>query len=624
MTIPSPRPAVLCVVGAGPTAVGVLERLVANAAASPADRPLQVHLVDPHPPGGGRVWRAEQPRLLWANSLVADVTVLPDRSVVVDGPVGEGTTLWQWVERVGRTLPETDPVGAEARRLTPTSFPSRPLVNAYLGWVLEQVVAAGEPQVRVHRHRQRAVDVRPRPDGADVVLADGRVLAADAVLLAQGHLDARPAPAERATERWAAARGLTYVPPGYTADLDLSVLRSGEDVLVRGAGLAFVDLVVLLTSGRGGRFERGDDGRLRYLASGREPVLHVGSRRGVPYRSKLGYVWPGPPVPLRFFTPAAIDDAFGPGRLDLRADLAPVIARELAWAHYTELFRAHPERTGVAWEEFAERFAADPAGVDALVERAVPDPADRFDLPARDRPLAGRRFADGDALQEALRAHVRGDLARAADPAHSPDAAVFTALLLCHGTVVTLAATGRLTARSEAEDVAGWWMNLFSYLASGPPAPRLEELVALSEAGVVRFLGGDVQIDLDGTTGSFRARSANVDGVTEARALVEARLPAPDVAVTPDPLVSGLLQRGEAAGRSGGGRLHVDVAQRVVDAAGVAHQRVFAAGYWTSGAQVAAFARPNTNAPFFRQNDALARALWQVLTPAEAAVEVAS
>ncbi|SDC71144.1 FAD-NAD(P)-binding [Geodermatophilus telluris] len=624
MPLPSPRPAVLCVVGAGPTAVGVLERLVANAAELRDGRPLEVHLVDPHPPGGGRVWRAEQPRLLWANSLVADVTVLPDRSVVVDGPVGEGTTLWQWVEQVGRGLPGDDPVGAEARRLTPTSFPSRPLVNAYLGWVLEQVVAAGEPEVRVHRHRQRAVDVRPRSDGADVVLADGRVLAVDAVLLAQGHLDARPSTAERATERWAAARGLSYVPPGYTADLDLSALRPGEDVLVRGAGLAFVDLVVLLTSGRGGEFERGDDGRLRYRASGREPVLHVGSRRGVPYRSKLGYVWPGPPVPLRFFTPTAIEEALGPGRLDLRADLAPVLARELAWAHYTELFRAHPERTRMAWDGFAERFLADPDGVDALAEQAVPDPADHFDLAGRDRPLAGRRFADAGELQAWLRAHVRADLARAADPAHSPDAAVFTALLHCHGTVVALAATGRLTPRSEAEDVAGWWMNLFSYLASGPPAPRLEELLALSEAGVVRFLGGDVQIDLDGATGLFRARSATVDGVTEARALVEARLPAPDVAVTPDPLVGGLLQRGEAAGRGRGGRLHVDAAQRVVDAAGTPHPRLFAAGYWTSGAQVAAFARPGTNAPFFRQNDALARALWGVLVPEEAVVEVAS
>jgi len=104
----------IVVIGAGPTGIGVLERLIASAPElGPAGR-LQVHLIDPHPPGGGRVWRAAQPSLLWANSLAADVTVLPDPSVTVDGPVGEGTTLWQWVEAVGRHLPGDDPVGAES------------------------------------------------------------------------------------------------------------------------------------------------------------------------------------------------------------------------------------------------------------------------------------------------------------------------------------------------------------------------------------------------------------------------------------------------------------------------------------------------------------------------------
>ncbi len=448
----------IAVVGAGPTAIGLLERLVASAPELSADERLQVHLVDPHPPGGGRVWRAAQPSLLWANSLAADVTVLPDPSVDVEGPVGEGTTLWQWVEDVGRHLPVGDPVGEEARAAQPTSFPSRPLVNAYLGWVLAQVVAAARPWADVHLHEARAVDVRVADDGVAVQLSDGRVLAADLAVLAQGHLDAHTTPAERDVQRRAARAGLVHLPTGYTADLDLSRLAPGEDVLVRGAGLAFVDLMVLLTSGRGGRFETAGD-RLRYVPSGREPVLHVGSRRGVPYRAKLGYVWPGPPVPLRFFTREAVDARFGADRrLGLRADLAPVIARELGWAHYTELFRAHPGRTTLPWADFAERYAAtdDPAEVAALVAAAVPDPADRFDLAALDRPLAGSRFADADELQEAVRTLVRRDLARSADPAHSSDAAVFTALLFCHGTIAGLVGAGRLTPRSEAEDVAGW------------------------------------------------------------------------------------------------------------------------------------------------------------------------
>jgi uncharacterized NAD(P)/FAD-binding protein YdhS len=631
MSAPPPS---IAVVGAGPTAIGVLERLVASAPEYAGGSRLQVHLIDPHPPGGGRVWRAAQSSLLWANSLAADVTVLPDPSVTVDGPVGAGTTLWQWVESVGRHLPAEDPAGAEARQITPTSFPSRPLVNAYLGWVLGEVVAAARPWADVHLHECRAVDVRLRAGGVDVELADGRVLPADVAVLAQGHLDAHTTPAERGVQQRAADAGLTYLPTGYTADLDLSRLAPGEDVLVRGAGLAFVDLMVLLTSGRGGRFTPDGPG-LRYEPSGREPVLHVGSRRGVPYRAKLGYVWPGPPVPLRFFTPAALDAAFGSRRqLDLRADLAPVIARELGWAHYTELFRAAPDRTTLPWPDFAECYTAtdDPDSIAGLVARAVPDPADRFDLAALDRPLTGVRFESADQLQDAVRELVRADLDRSADPAHSSDAAVFTALLYCHGTIAGLVGAGRLTARSEAEDVAGWWMNLFSYLASGPPAPRVAELLALSAAGVVRFLGADARFELDDAAGAFIARSASVDTLVSARAMVEARLPAPAVSATPDPLVTSLVTRGVAAeqriadpaGRVlATGRLSVGPDQRVLDADGAAQDRLFAVGFWTSGAQVAAFARPRTNAPFFRQNDALARRLWEAVTGRAAAAAAA-
>jgi uncharacterized NAD(P)/FAD-binding protein YdhS len=628
----APGPA-LCIVGAGPTAIGVLERLAANATELSTGSRLTVHLVDPHPPGGGRVWRAEQPDLLWANSLVGDVTVLPDASVVVDGPVRAGATLWQWVQQVARDLPADSPVGREARRLGPASFPSRPMVNAYLSWVLDRVIAEVSAWADVHVHRTRAVDVQATPDGARVHLADGAALDVDAVLLAQGHLDAWPTPDERALAARAARHGLTYLPTGYTADLDLSALAPGEDVLVRGAGLAFVDLVVLLTSGRGGAFVRGAGGRLRYVPSGREPVLHVGSRRGVPYRPKIGYEWAGPPVPLQFFTSAAVVAALGTDRLlDLRVDLAPLITRELGWAHYTELFRSAPERTTLGWSEFAERYAtADAAAEWALVTEAVPDPADRFDLAALDRPLSGRRFAAAEQLQDWVRTHVRAGLDRAADPAFSADSAVFSALLQCHGTIAALVTARRLTPRSESEDLPGWWMNLFSYLASGPPAPRLEELLALSEAGILRFLGADVDVVLDEDAGVFRAGSASVPGSTEARALVEARVPVPDVCATPDPLVTGLLVRGEASERvladptAGGGkrptgRLEVDPSLRLVTATGRVHPRLFAVGFWTAGAQVAAFARPRTNAPFFRQNDALARELWSCLTGRAAGV----
>lgn len=64
--------------------------------------------------------------------------------------------------------------------------------------------------------------------------------------------------------------------------------------------------------------------------------------------------------------------------------------------------------------------------------------------------------------------------------------------------------------------------GFFSYLAFGPPGPRLRQLLALSRVGVVRFVGADMAVRAEG--GVFRASSATVPGVSvEARAPVGVR-----------------------------------------------------------------------------------------------------
>ena len=100
-----------------------------------------------------------------------------------------------------------------------------------------------------------------RSPGTSVDLVDGGSVDADLVVYALGHNGRQPADQTAALIAEAARAGLTYVPPAFTADADLSALAPGQDVIVRGMGLAAVDLVVLLAEGRGGRFLR--DGRWR-------------------------------------------------------------------------------------------------------------------------------------------------------------------------------------------------------------------------------------------------------------------------------------------------------------------------------------------------------------------------
>jgi len=568
--------------------------------------------------GGGRIWRRDQSPLLWMNSVTADVTLFTDDSVTCAGPVVPGPSLFEWLRGPGRSAagPEAD--------LGPTDFASRDLQSKYLTWVHRWAIEQLPERIGVIEHRTSAVDVIDLPDHRQRVrLADGSSVTADVVVLAQGYLDRDPSPTNLLLLETAARHGLSYSPPGYTADLDFDHLRPGEPVLVRGFGLAFVDLAVLLNEGRGGRFVADGD-RLRYRPSGREPVLYVGSRRGVPYHAKLGYRRGSAPVTNRYLTVEAVKAMAD--RVDFRADLWPLVVKELTAAHYRELFTRHAERTARSWSGFETVLDAHDvtsATFGALVAEAVPDPADRFDLAAIDRPFAGFRFADRDTWERALVDHVEADLDRRADPRRSPDAAVFDALLGAYQVLAFAVVSGRLSAHDRIREVEGRFHGLFSFLASGPPPRRLREILALHDAGLIRFLGPGAQVRLDPERAAFVGTSPAVPGEIVSSALVDAFLPTVDVLASTDPVVQGLLRRGELAAEDlrgpdgeplGAGQLLADAGGRAIRADGSVHERRFLLGPSVSGsAGSAGFARPGYNGAGFRQNDRVARDLLDLL-----------
>ena len=240
-----------------PARRGHLERLAASAPELYRGR-ADVHLVDPYPAGAGRIWRHDQSPLLAMNSMAADVTMCTDESVVCEGPIRPGPSFWDWAH--GRATTATRTSSAPS---WPPSCARSPRRRSRAGgcrattwaWVLRDVIAALPAGMRVHAAPHLATGLTEDGDTQVVTLRDGPPLRVDAVVLASGHLDATPTEDERALAERAAALGLRYLPPEQTTDSDLSVIEPGETVLVRGMGLAFVDLLVLLFEGRGGRFE---------------------------------------------------------------------------------------------------------------------------------------------------------------------------------------------------------------------------------------------------------------------------------------------------------------------------------------------------------------------------------
>lgn len=671
-------PLSVAVIGAGPRGAGVLERLAANLGTEwTTDRPLVLHFIDPFPAGPGRIWRFDQSPLLKLNSMAADVTMFTDESSVIDGPVRPGPSLIDWVDRVRTGSIELPPVdaalAAEISVLTGADFPTRRLQSLYLDWFFRAAADELSDAVGVEVHPARATRVDNLPGGDQLVtLDDDSTIVANVVLFSLGHNGSQPEPAHAELAGFAARHGRVYLPPAFTADADLSPITPGQNLIVRGFGLAAVDLTVLLTEGRGGRFSHDDSGRLVYSPSGDEPRLFLGSRRGVPYRSKISSTLVGERPAPRFFTPeVAARLESGSESLDFTADIWPLIAQESLWGYYRELFTGHPERVSLPWAEFADRFAAiDPRalpiaagtpvaaaerrsshplvefGSDApaierdithfrdLVVAGVPDPLDRIFLPEFDRPLHGLRFGSAEDLQAALREYIQGDLALRTRPEHSATLGLFVALLTSLFTLSDIIDSPKWTAESRVRDIHGWWLGYFSFIASGPPGHRLDELVALSEAGIVEFLGGDLEVQADEATGLFRAGSANVDRVVTAAALIDARLPDTSVSRSDNDLLRALIAEGGAVEElvadgdyvGSTGRLLVrQLDTRVVDASGALHERRFAIGPYTNSPFVGAFSRPRTNAISFRENDKVARALLRHLatlhTPAPATAE---
>ncbi|MFF7813747.1 FAD/NAD(P)-binding protein [Streptomyces sp. NPDC007945] len=631
---------VLCLVGAGPRGLSVLERLCANERASSAHRAVTVHVVDPYRPGAGRVWQAGQSRVLLMNTVASQVTVFTDDSVEMEGPVEPGPSLYAWARTLGAGHDEA--VLAEARRLGPDDYPSRAFYGRYLEDVFARVVAGAPAHVRVRVHRARAVGLRERDeDGAQqVLLSDGRVLdGLDAVVLSQGHVPTEVSAAERQLSLRARAHGLLHVLPANPADLDLSDVRSGETVLVRGLGLNFFDHMALLTVARGGRFDRVGE-RLVYRPSGREPHIVAGSRRGVPYHArganeKGAHGRHEPRVLTEKVVAALRERAVDGERVYFGTDLWPLISREVESVYYGALLATRgrePER-----EEFVRRFVSLPEGPEAagavaeLLDAYGIAPGERWDWDRILRPYGDGEFADRAEFRRWMLGHLRQDVREArAGNVSGPLKAALDVLRDLRNEVRLALDHGGLDGHSYRDQVEGWYTPLNAFLSIGPPYSRIEELIALIEAGVLDLIGPGMRVRVDGTSGAFVAESDSVAGdPVRARVLVEARLPEPDLRRTRDPLLRELLATGQcrpfripgACGTSyeTGGLEVTERPYHLVDAYGRSHPRRFAYGVPTEAVHwvTAAGIRPGVNSVTLGDSDAIARAVL-ALSPADA------
>ncbi|MFE2940706.1 prephenate dehydrogenase [Streptomyces sp. NPDC059255] len=625
----------VCLVGMGPRGLSVLERLCANTEGHRGS--VTVHVVDPYPPGAGRVWRTGQSPHLLMNTVASQVTMFTDESVRMRGPLAPGPSLYEWARALtgqgpydlGEAGPYDEAVLAEAGSLGPDSYPSRSLNGHYLEWVFRRVLTSARGRVSTVVHKSRAVALRDEVPGGtqSVRLENGTVLGGlHAVVLAQGHVPVRGSAEQFARGDFAKRNELRYVAPANPADVDLSEVRPGETVALLGLGLNFFDYMALFTLGRGGEFVRGPGG-LAYRPSGREPVMVACSRRGLPFHSRgenqKGAHGRHTPAVL---TPEVVEELrqrARSGGLDFRADLWPLIAKEVETVYYTTLLASTGDTTGARALRDVYLGARDRAEEGRVLDLAGVAPRDRWDWERVARPYLGRSFASPEEFTSWLLGHLREDLAAArAGNVDGPLKAALDVLRDLRNEIRLVIDHGGLTGRSRRDDLDGWYTPLNAFLSIGPPARRIEEAVALIEAGVLRVLGPEVEVATDENAQVFTVRSPAVPGSRlSATTLIEARLPEVDVSATADPLLLQLLADGQCrtyditdpdgyAYRTGGMAVSASPFH-LLDASGTPHPRRFVFGVPTESVHwaTAAGIRPGVDSVTLQDSDALARAV---------------
>jgi len=575
----------LAIIGVGPKGLFCLERLIAHLALAELTRPVDVYLV--HRDGSfgcSPVYAVDQPEYIILNVAVGEV----DLWSASEPPIfsGRGPNFIEWY---ANRYPERP-------RLSGGEFLSRAIVGHYLQENFLRLTGTLPANVRLIQCRGEAIDLDPLDDQIrlDWRDSDGEThsILVQQVLLATGHSRLKPTLQERQWRDFSKRHDQTrFIPFVYPVRQRLGDIEPHQTVAVKGLGLTFIDAVLELTEGRGGRFERDDAGQLHYRPSRREPLIFPFSRTGLPMAPKAVDL-PTKLRPLRFCTPEAlarIRELHG-GQISLDQGPWHLFQLEMTVYYYEWAMKG----------AFAERLAdldTDETALKTLIrafhsahpEVPVFDPKPLLD-PVEPRHLrsgsAFNAFIDetmGREIERAIKGFAGDGLKSAVDIWFEVRYALSQAM-----------AFGGLSPQSHRQLMEE--INpVFKRVVFGPPLINLEKLHALLRAGILDFSCARApEITTDEKEGKFRLRT-RMGSVALADVLIDGRYPQIKLEQDASPLYQNLRQRGlvrsfentdrigSGVGYRPGAIDHTERYHHVIDAQGRAQASLCVIGIPTEG-----------------------------------------
>jgi FAD-NAD(P)-binding len=472
----------IAIVGLGPWGACALERIVTTARRGPrAGVETEVHVIEPGTPGSG-VYDVTQPDYLLLNAPCGQLTLYPF-AAEGDQPC-YGVGLYDWVlERGYRWVGDRCEVNPAGEPIEPHHFLPRRLMGEYLRWFYCALVAGAPPNVRITHHRTSAVDLVGRLDGSEEVrLATGDTVIVDHVIVTSGHT-ANQDPGNAGSR----PRQMSPYPVAEYVDR----LPADSTIAVAGMGLVGVDVAIALTVGRGGKFVENGNG-LRYVPSGREPVIQMFSRSGLPFTTKsvTGVDRTDVYKPI-ICTPEALDALSGRNNghrrlVDVRCELLPLLFAEMTSRYYAQVAYQESgspadgasvrERLQTAWRR--ERYEHERASLAIRYGR--------FDAEAMFFGHQPKYHSTSD-YEAFVYDGFASDLREAEVPGgSSPIKSAAEVLRIFRDPMRTVVEQGGLSLDSYLDFNADICSRIHR-LVAGPPALRSRQFLALMDAGVLRI-----------------------------------------------------------------------------------------------------------------------------------------
>lgn len=526
----------IAIIGGGPKGTFGFERLAAQFAAFPPANPVEIHIYNKTAHfGAGDIYNPYQPEYLLINNPIGDINMWVDEEPAA--VVNEPPALTDWL------------IQNENPDITPFDYTGRDAVGRYLTKGFEQIATNLPNKVSGNYIVGEVTDISKNGDQYMLGLKDaaGHTTAVphcyDHILLATGHPRNRLTKLDKQFHEFAGRHPhLHFIPFIYPVEKQLADIMPHHKVAVKGIGLTFVDAVLALTEGRDGTFKReAKNDKLLYRRSGNEPnVIYPFSRSGLPMIPRKPA--PTPEPPLKFFKLSALktlQENQPDGKLDFQKQIWPLLKQEYLFAFYNVKLRETGFKSDLS---SCATFAEVMHHVTAFHEQH-PDAA-RFNPDLFLQP-DNNKIDNARDYHRYIQSHLYFYLGEAKmGPHRSPWAAATSVWRKATPVFTQLYNFGGLTAASQ-QFFDNEFRRLLNRVTFGPPVESMEKLIALIEAGILRFdMAQKPAIMVDKDKERFILESSRSKNKKRIDVLVDARIARVSIHENQSAFYRNLLRRG--------------------------------------------------------------------------------